>query len=718
LRRVRIPRLSLSTRVLIGLVLGVASGLVLGDLATWFDVIGRAFVRLLQMTVIPYVIASLIAGLGRLDPSEARALALRGGATLAILWVVALGAVALFPLAFPTYQTASFFSSALTEAPQKIDLLSLYIPANPFDAMVHGIMPAIVLFSISVGVALLSLPSKHPLVEQISVLADALLRVNTFVVGLAPYGVFALMASAAGTTTLEEFERLQVFVVTFAALSLFLALWALPGFVAVLTPLRYRQIVGLSRDALVTGFATGSLLVVLPILAAQARRLTIGEGDDREEPSLAEVIVPVSFNFPSAGKLLGLSFILFAGWFSGGDLRATQLPTLIGVGTFTFFGPNTMAIPFMLDLFRLPSDLFQVFLAVDVVTGRFSVLVAAMHVLCLAVLASFWIEHRVKVRWLPLLRWAGISLVGAVAVLLGARLYFSHALDLDAKTYQLFVEMELEGDPVRVLDAPPEISSDLKNGPLRRIRASGALRVCYADDSLPFAFVNEASRLVGFDVDVAHALARSLDVAVYFEKTERDDFANRLDQGHCDVAMSGITLTPEREEQMSFSRPYLDNTLAFVVPDHARHAWATWESILAMKSVRIAAPATGHYRRLLRRLLPDAVLVGVESARPFFREQLEDVSALAYGAEAGGAWTLIYPRYTVVVPTPEPISIPLAYAVGRAEWEWREYLDTWVELKLRDHTFDRLYRHWILGQTARAKQPRWSVVRDVLHWVD
>jgi hypothetical protein len=109
---------------------------------------------------------------------------------------------------------------------------------------------------------------------------------------------------------------------------------------------------------------------------------------------------------------------------------------------------------------------------------------------------------------------------------------------------------------------------------------------------------------------------------------------------------------------------------------------------------------------------------GVDSPRPFFREQLEDVAALAYGAEAGGAWTLVYPRFTVVVPTPDPISIPLAYAVGRGEWEWEEYLDTWVELKRRDHTLDRLYRHWILGQTARAKHRRWSVVRDVLHWVD
>jgi len=79
--------------------------------------------------------------------------------------------------------------------------------------------------------------------------------------------------------------------------------------------------------------------------------------------------------------------------------------------------------------------------------------------------------------------------------------------------------------------------------------------------------------------------------------------------------------------------------------------------------------------------------------------------------------TLLDPKYTAVVPLPDPIKMPLAYPVARHDAQWAAFLDTWIELKQRDGTIDALYRHWILGKDAVVRQPRWSIVRDVLHWV-
>ena len=47
-----------------------------------------------------------------------------------------------------------------------------------------------------------------------------------------------------------------------------------------------------------------------------------------------------------------------------------------------------------------------------------------------------------------------------------------------------------------------------------------------------------------------------------------------------------------------------------------------------------------------------------------------------------------------------------------------QFVNTWIELKRRDGTIDALYRHWILGQQAGHRQPRWSIIRDLLHWVE
>ena len=45
------------------------------------------------------------------------------------------------------------------------------------------------------------------------------------------------------------------------------------------------------------------------------------------------------------------------------------------------------------------------------------------------------------------------------------------------------------------------------------------------------------------------------------------------------------------------------------------------------------------------------------------------------------------------------------------------FLSQWMMLKQGSLEYPRLYDHWILGQDAVPKQPRWSIIRDVLQWV-
>ena len=75
-----------------------------------------------------------------------------------------------------------------------------------------------------------------------------------------------------------------------------------------------------------------------------------------------------------------------------------------------------------------------------------------------------------------------------------------------------------------------------------------------------------------------------------------------------------------------------------------------------------------------------------------------------------GVWHL-------VVPGPDPIRVPLAYPIARHDQALAAFVDTWIALKRKDGTLDAAYKHWILGQDAARRQPRWSIVRNVLHWV-
>ena len=135
----------------------------------------------------------------------------------------------------------------------------------------------------------------------------------------------------------------------------------------------------------------------------------------------------------------------------------------------------------------------------------------------------------------------------------------------------------------------------------------------------------------------------------------------------------------------------------------------------------IAAGISGHffYRRMKTALARYREIARVGGWPEFFeREQEEDLNAMLTAAEIGSAWSLLFPEYTVVVPQPDVVRIPVAYAMPRGDHELVNFVSSWVELKKSDGTIESLYDHWILGKTAVRKQPRWSVIRDLLHWVE
>jgi ABC-type amino acid transport substrate-binding protein len=255
---------------------------------------------------------------------------------------------------------------------------------------------------------------------------------------------------------------------------------------------------------------------------------------------------------------------------------------------------------------------------------------------------------------------------------------------------------------------------------LNAIKKRGVLRVGVFTDRLPFVFLNREQKLVGFDVEMAHHLARDLGVKVEFVELEAlAALTPLLAAGRIDLAMTGLPVTPERAGEMSFSVPYLDETLGFVVKDYLRDRFSSWANIRELGSFAVKIPNLPYYVDQIRRRAPTLKLDLVETLNEIengLRQATLD--AVVLPAERGSVLTLLYPKYTVVVPEPDTVKIPLAYPVARRDQEWTQFVNTWIELKRRDGTIDALYGHWILGKHADKREPRWSVIRNLLHWVD
>ncbi len=717
-------RFSLSTNIMIGLILGVFTGLFFGEYCANLQIIGNAFIKLLQMSILPYIVVSIIAGIGGLSFERAKALARKAGVLLLLFWAMGFFIILVLPLAFPHTESGAFFSTSLVALPKKVDFVDLYIPANPFASMANNIVPAVVLFSLFLGIALMGAKDKDIIIKPLSTLSDALIKVANYVVYLTPIGVFAISASAAGTMTVAEFGRLQVYFITFFLGTVVLTFLILPLMVAAFTPFKYKDIVGVSKDALITGFTTGNLFIILPVLIQNCKGLF--EQYKLNHPDIdssVDIIVPVSFNFPNLGKLLMLLFILFAGWFYGASVSLLDYPNFIFSGLFSFFGSVDVAIPFMLDLLRIPADAFQLYLVTGVVNGRLATLLAAMNLVAFTLIATCSITGLMAIKWRNVLIYSLVSVIVTIGLTLGSRVYLTASLqNLSEAEDQAITRMKLmtKPQPAVLRKSVPAEHTAVEDGRSRldTIRERGVIRIGYHKDNLPFSFFNRYGDLVGLDIDLAHVLAEDMGVRIEFIPFDSETLAEQLSEDHFDIAMSGIAILAGVLRQMVFTDAYLDANWAFVVKDHLRGEFASLEKVKNMDGLTIGLSAESEVAVEVEKYFSNAKVVQLDAVSEFFQSGPENIDCLLISAEAGSAWTLLHPSFQVVVPQPRIGVLPIGIPVAGGSQDLLNYLNSWIDTTKKFGFIDQLYDYWIIGRGAEEKQPRWSIMRDVLGWVD
>ncbi len=732
-RKRRRRPLNLATQVFIGLFLGLATGVFLGEAAAPLRLVGDAFLRLLQITVIPYIVVVLITGLGRLTYNQVKKLAFGGGSVLLLLWAIGIILIVSLPLSFPDWPARSLFQRSSIEPVQPVDLLLLYIPSNPFFSLANAIVPAIVVFSILIGLALIGVPQKDALLEPLQAASETLTRVTGFVAKLAPLGVFALIASAAGTMRFEDLGRLQVFLVVIALLALIVALWVLPALISSVTSLRYVDILRELRTPMITAFATGSSLVVLPLLAETCKRMvsedkqiTVTEDAAEDAASSVDILIPTFFSFPTMGALLVLSFAFFGGWHAGSPVPAADYPSGILAGLASMFGGPILAIPFVLDLLGLPRELFNVFMSINVLTGRISTFTAVMHYATIALIGTYLLRGLARVRPWQLLRAVVVGVLLVAAVLFGMRTLYSDILIVPYTQDDALKDLTFLGTPQQAVihTTPPATTSELETGEPRHysdIIDSGILRVCYLSGNYPLSFFNDRGDLVGFDIEMAHRVAQRLSLELEFVPlVQLQETVSRLDSGYCDVAFNAVIMGLTTMESAAETNPFTTGTMAFIVPEEQREDFATWEGVERLGSITVATSAFQTIPRDVLARMPNARakrLSSLSEQTRYFATGGDGADAFLDTAEEGSAWTILYPRFTVVVPRPV-LQVPIVYVVPQNRPLLLRAMNAWLLIEGQIGGIDQLLDYWIEGHTDQVEPPRWSIIRDVLHWVD
>lgn len=340
-----------------------------------------------------------------------------------------------------------------------------------------------------------------------------------------------------------------------------------------------------------------------------------------------------------------------------------------------------------------PTDLYQLYIAITVITSRFAVLTTTMNIFVLALLGSCAVTGFLSLRWGRLIRSCVLSVALIFVTLIGLRMFFTTVLHNPFRPDEMIADMQLmrqTGSAITHRSPPPPPAVDASHSTaLARIESRGMLRVGYLPDRLPFAFFNRAGDLVGFDIEMAHVLAQDMGVSLEFVPLKRGQMASQLNAGYCDLIMSGIAVTPQLARQMTFTQPYLNETLAFLVRDHRRDDFNKREAVRRLQSPRIGVPNAPYFIDKLKDYLPQAEIVVMKSVSEFLEWQGKPLDAFLYTAEAGSAWSLLYPAYTVAIPQPDVFTTPAQLCGGSRRSGiclFPQYLDR--SQKTGSHDFD------------------------------
>jgi Na+/H+-dicarboxylate symporter/ABC-type amino acid transport substrate-binding protein len=709
--------------ITISLLLGLFCGLFFGEAVGSFRILGDVYIGLLQMTVLPFIVFSLIGNVGRLTLAQGRLLAGIGVGILLLLWGIGCVTIMIMSIAFPVWETGAFFSSSLIEPAKEVALLDLYIPSNPFKSLSWNYVPAVVLFCLLFGSALILVEGKEPLLDLCDVISTGLRRLNGFIVKLTPIGIFGITASAAGTMTMEEFGRLQAYFLTYGSSVLILSVVALPMIAASLTPFSYLQIVRASRDAAITAFVTGSTFVVIPLLVDSVQKLfsEIRPVDEKEEWN-AEFIIPLGYPFPHLGTVLAMLFVTFAAWFYGQSIPLTEYPDLLVRGIFLVFGKLVIAIPALLDYKQIPADIFQLFLASGVIAGRLGDLAGSVHLMIFTILTMSWAAGTIRFRPHHLARVAIVGVLLTVGAAAGIRALMNAKFKGSFARHDMLLQMQLmdHAVPFQILAeaAPNPVPLREGQGRMDRIKERGLVRVGFAPDRLPFSFFNAKDDLVGFDVDLIEKLAEELDVGIEFVPYRQAGLAEQLRADHFDIAISGVIGTSSKSAEMLFSKSYLTVNAALVVRDYRRKQFSSEASVLAAGPIRIGTLADTYIQKRIHQRFPNAEAVALESEREFFEDESLNLDALATSAQGGSAWTLCHPGYVTVNPLERMAAVPVVMPLAGEDFVLEEYLENWIQLKQLDGTIEQIFDYWILGKSEKDRAPRWCIAKDVLGWGD
>lgn len=294
--------------------LGLVSSQATKTITSWLALPGQIFLAVIQMIVVPLVVASIVLGLAANNNPGA----MKKNGIIALLFIfvstglaAAIGIILALNIQPGNFvdasslmesgvgQTTQIVAKGFPSAAELPTKVSGLIPKNPLASMATGEMLQVILFAAVLGAALLSIPASQskPLFDLLNALQEVSLQIVSWAMLLAPLAVFGLIAQLVANLGIEVLGGIAIYVFT-VVLGLFIVGCFYFAVAKVTSGQPIKQFFVNVRELLLLAFSTSSSAAVMPI------SLSVVENKLKVKPEIARFLIPLGATINMTGTAL------------------------------------------------------------------------------------------------------------------------------------------------------------------------------------------------------------------------------------------------------------------------------------------------------------------------------------------------------------------------------------------------------------------------------
>ncbi|EMP6687085.1 glutamate/aspartate:proton symporter GltP [Acinetobacter baumannii] len=340
-------KFSLAWQILIALIIGIVVGAVLHNQPEIKDSIvnnvltplGKIFISLIKMIVIPIVFSTLILGIAGVGSTKS--LGRLGFKTILYFEIITTIAILVGLFAANIFHPGSGIDMSqlvqtdisqykhTTEEVQSqshgiIQTILSLIPTNIISSMAHGEMLPVIFFAVLFGIGLSSLPAttKDPLLNVFHAVSETMFRVTHIIMKYAPVGVFGLIAVTVANFGFASLIPLGKLVVLVYGAILFFALVVL-GITAKMFSINIFTLFKILKDELILAYSTASSETVLPRIMQKMEAYGAPK-------AISSFVIPTGYSFNLDGSTLYQSIAaIFIAQLYGIEMSISQQVILV-----------------------------------------------------------------------------------------------------------------------------------------------------------------------------------------------------------------------------------------------------------------------------------------------------------------------------------------------------------------------------------------------------